>query len=161
MGYLNRSALISEDGLYRYHLTRTWGDGDRAVFIMLNPSTADGLTDDATIRRCIGYAKAWQLGGIEVVNLYAYRATHPEDLWTVDDPVGPDNDRWLWSAGASGYRLIAAWGDHAKPERVAQVRAMPGLDNLTCLRTTRQGAPAHPLRLRADLTPVRWPAAPQ
>jgi len=157
MGYLNRSAIISEDGLYRYHLSRTWGDDERAVFIMLNPSTADGFTDDATIRRCIAFAKAWKLDGIEVVNLYAYRATHPQELWTVNDPVGPDNDRWLRSAGTSGYPLIAAWGNHARQDRVSQVLAMPGFEKLTCLKTTRSAAPAHPLRLSADLTPVPWP----
>lgn len=63
-----RDAQISSDGLYRYSLTRHWGtpneSSDPLVFLMLNPSTADGLRDDPTIRRCIGFAKREENNGI-------------------------------------------------------------------------------------------------
>lgn len=156
---VNRSAVLSADGRHRYHLTRTWGDGDRAVFVMLNPSTADAYSDDPTIRRCIGYARAWGLDGIEVVNLYGLRATNPADLWRTDDPVGPENDRWLAAAGLSPYALIAAWGVHARQDRVEAVISLPGYERLTCLNVTQDGAPAHPLYqpTMASLRP--WPDA--
>jgi hypothetical protein len=157
MSYLNKSVMLSEDGRYRYHLTRTWDDGDRAVFVMLNPSTADAYEDDPTIRRCIGYARRWGLAGIEVVNLYAYRATNPAELWEVDDPVGPENDLWLRAVGSSGFPLVAAWGANAQPRRVQRVLGLPGFDRLTCLRTTQAGHPGHPLYLPKELTPVAWP----
>lgn len=155
-----RSARISADGLYRYRLTRAWGDGEIAVFVMLNPSTADAAIDDPTIRRCIGFAKTWGMAGIEVVNLYAYRATNPAELWGADDPVGPDNDEFLTTAAfARPGPLVAAWGVNAKPPRVMEVLSLPGFDRLQCLGTTKDGYPRHPLYVRGDTRPQAWPAA--
>ncbi|MFO6262918.1 DUF1643 domain-containing protein [Pseudomonas aeruginosa] len=48
------SAIISECGQYRYLLTRPGdclADKGTAVFLMLNPSTADAALDDPTIQR--------------------------------------------------------------------------------------------------------------
>lgn len=123
---------------------------------MLNPSTADESSDDPTLRRCIGFARQWGLGGLHVVNLYAFRATQPADLWTAADPVGPENNRYLEDAAASDEVLVAAWGVHAKQARVAEVLSIPGFDRLTCLRTTKGGAPSHPLYLPKELSPAPW-----
>jgi hypothetical protein len=125
---------------------------------MLNPSTADANIDDQTICACMRYAKLWGFGGLEVVNLYAFRATDPSQLWKADDPIGPDNEQWLTRAGMSGKPLVAAWGGNARPNRVCQVLAIPGFDQLTCLRVTKMGTPHHPLYLPKELTPVPWPA---
>lgn len=153
-------ALISDDGWYRYWLTRRWNTGSVATFVMLNPSTADASLDDPTIRRCIGFAKAWGCGALSVVNLYAFRSTDPKGLWIAEDPVGPDNDDHLSAAalGAaiSGWPLVAAWGANAKPDRVSHVLALPGMDALTALGTTKDGAPRHPLYLRADAVRMPW-----
>jgi len=127
---------------------------------MLNPSTADERTDDPTLRRCIGFARHWGLGGLRVVNLYALRATKPAELWRVADAVGPENDRYLAEAAAGDDLLIAAWGVHAKPERIRQVLALPGFSRLSYLQLTKDGAPRHPLYLCGELSPVRWGAAP-
>lgn len=106
----SRGALISECGLYRYRLWRRWGIGPHATWIMLNPSTADADLDDPTIRRCIGFARAWGFSAIEVVNLFALRATNPRELGRSADPIGPDNDRHLSEAGRAAELRIAAWG---------------------------------------------------
>lgn len=157
------TARISDDGLYRYTLGRWWSsdpDPRTAVFVMLNPSTADATQDDNTIRRCVGFAKTLGCGALHVVNLYAYRATKPTDLWRADDPVGPENDTVLTEAGLSAKRaespLIAAWGAHAKPDRVAEVCALPGFDRLTALGVTMAGAPRHPLYLPATARLEAW-----
>ncbi|MGH3977119.1 MAG: DUF1643 domain-containing protein, partial [Pseudonocardiaceae bacterium] len=125
-GIPTSDAVLSGCGRYRYQLTRTWDPGQqRATFIMLNPSTADAADDDPTIRRCTSYARSWGLGGLMVVNLYAYRATDPADLWKVDDPVGPDNDDHLRAVLAAatdvGAPVVAAWGANARLDRVAEV----------------------------------------
>jgi hypothetical protein len=89
------SADISPCGRYRYTLHRTWGASERprgAVFVMLNPSTADAEKSDATVRKCIGFAQRWGLDGISIVNLFAFRSRHPGDLALQADPVGPLND---------------------------------------------------------------------
>lgn len=157
-------AAISPDGQYRYVLHRRWGVGPIATFIMLNPSTADGRTDDPTIRRCVGYARRFGCAALTVLNLYAYRATNPRRLRTVADPIGPLNDDHLTRdariAASAGLPLVAAWGAHADPARVAAVLALPGMGALQALGVTKQGAPRHPLYLPADAQLSPWPAIP-
>lgn len=166
LGLPKSYARVSDDGLYRYTLGRRW-DPDlhngAAVFVMLNPSTADAEQDDPTIQRCISFAKTLGCGGLHVVNLYAYRATKPADLWLADDPVGPENDDILrgtfQSARDDGRPVIAAWGANAKSDRVAKVLSLSGAHRLTALGVTKDGQPRHPLYLRGDATPEPWSAS--
>ena len=83
----NKTATFSECRKYRYTLWRRW-DGlfasGYAMFIGLNPSTADETNDDPTIRRCIGYARDWGYGGLCMTNLFAFRATLPKNMKAVD-----------------------------------------------------------------------------
>lgn len=153
------SAVICPYGTYRYRLERTWdASTPSATFVMLNPSTADATTDDPTIRRCIGFARAWGHGGLVVVNLYAYRATDPAELRRVADPVGPDNDQHLQKAFAQaaqvGGPVVAAWGTKARPDRVREVAGMA--ESFVALRVTKDGHPGHPLYVSATATPVPW-----
>ena len=93
------TAILSPCGRYRYRLERDLGAigamRGSVAFVMLNPSTADATTGDPTIRRCIGYARAWSYAKLIVGNAYAWRSTDPAGLWTADDPVGPENDQHL------------------------------------------------------------------
>jgi hypothetical protein len=66
-----------------------------ALFIGLNPSTADEKEDDPTIKRCINYSKKWGYGGLCMVNLFAFRATDPSDLKAFHEPIGLENDKWI------------------------------------------------------------------
>ncbi|MCX4232077.1 DUF1643 domain-containing protein [Streptomyces ortus] len=154
------SAILSDCDRYRYLLGREWADGPTAVFVMLNPSTADALRDDPTIRRCIGYARSWGCGALMVANLYAWRATDPNELWCAADPVGPDNDAHLYAAATiaaeSKGPLVGAWGVNARLDRIAAVLALPGMDRLTALAVTKAGQPRHPLYLPSALTPQPW-----
>lgn len=160
---ITRTADISDDGLYRYSLTRSWGANPWATFIMLNPSTADGTEDDPTIRRCLGFARSWGLDGITVVNLFAYRATDPDDLAAAHkagvDVVGPENRTSILACTqlASGP-IVAAWGagPAALRQLIAQrVRTLPS--GLQCLALTKAGGPRHPLYLPATATLTPWP----
>jgi hypothetical protein len=128
---------------------------------MLNPSIADGTLDDLTIRKCVGFAKAWGLGSLVVVNLYALVSTNPDGLWLVDDPIGPENDDALRRAAVQNLHgpLVAAWGVHARPERIEQVLAFPGMDRLLSLGVTKAGAPRHPSRLAYATRLDTWPVA--
>lgn len=158
---VRRFAQISDDGLYRYSLGREWGRGGPVVtFVMLNPSTADAELDDPTIRRCVGFTRSLGYSGMRVVNLYAFRATKPTDLWKAADPVGPRNDDYLTTAGQrvqrEGGMLVAAWGVNARPDRVAAVQDLPGWGNLHALGVSKDGSPRHPLYLPGDSQPVPW-----
>jgi hypothetical protein len=151
---MKRGAEFSPCRRYRYALMRSWQPGTGcAMFVGLNPSTADETEDDPTIRRCIAFARAWGYGGLLMTNLFAYRATQPADMLAQDDPVGPENDRYLKEGAAASGVVVAAWGTNgAHRGRDAQVRAM--LPGLHYLRLTKEGHPGHPLYLPASLRPA-------
>lgn len=156
---MKSDATISPCGKYRYRLSRVWGEGpERRVFVMLNPSTADAEHDDPTIRRCIAFAQAWGDSGLEVVNLFALRATDPRELKKAGaiHAIGPENDAHLLAATAmAGDRwVIAAWGTggtlYGRDKQVRRLLA----GRLAYLRLTKDGHPAHPLRLPKHLEPA-------
>jgi hypothetical protein len=156
---MRRSAVIDSTGAYRYRLDRAWGHGgERLVFIMLNPSIADGLQDDPTIRRCIGFAQREGYSGLVVVNLFGLRATIPAELGTVEDPVGTDNYQHISTASETG-KVVVAWGSHPfagkQASKVAWALSLGGR-TLWCLGTTKAGAPRHPLYVRGDQPLIPW-----
>lgn len=153
---MQSGADISPCGLYRYDLWRRWSQiGGVVMFVGLNPSTADATLDDPTIRRCIGFARAWGFGGLVMTNLFAWRATDPRDMRAAARPVGPRNDDALRYHYEHSSCAVAAWGAHGTHlGRDAAVRAM--LPRLHYLRLTKDGHPGHPLYLPANLRPVEW-----
>jgi hypothetical protein len=158
------SASISACGRYRYWLERRWSAATPAVFVMLNPSTADAQLDDPTIRRCTGFAKREGHGGLVVVNLFGWRSSDPRQLILADDPVGPGNTRAIGEALLMGAmtsgRVICAWGSNKMAEPQAETLRRRAADfnvNLMCLARTKSGAPKHPLYIAGDapLIPYR------
>ena len=151
-----RDANFSRCRHYRYALWRRWGEGDDfALLVGLNPSTADHRQDDPTIRRCIGFARDWGYSGLCVANLFAWRATYPEDLFNSDDPVGPKNDAWLRKLARQASLVVAAWGNHGRHQQRSR-QVVPMLGPLHYLRLNHSGEPAHPLYLPRTLTPLPW-----
>lgn len=147
--YLESSADISECGLYRYWLSRRLSYGERTVlFVGLNPSTADATQDDPTIRRCVGFSRAWGFDWLLVGNLYALRSTDPQTLQTADEPFGAKNQNALkWMVSRADV-IVAAWGSrrlHCFAETMA--RWILSLERTRCLGQTKSGAPRHPLYL--------------
>lgn len=159
---VEKSAVLSEDGVYRYLLTRRWGPGKAVMFTMLNPSTADASVDDPTIRRCMGFARAWGYDSLIVWNLYAYRATNPVELDTALDPVGPDNNNYLWQAIEDSALVVAAWG--AKPNRgryqfrTASILAGFHDVDVYCLGWCKNDEPRHPLYVKGTQRPELYKA---
>lgn len=155
--FLERDAVISDCGEYRYLLRRTWDHAKpRCLYVMLNPSTADAEIDDATIRSCIRLAKGLQFGSFEVVNLFAYRSTDPDGLMKAEDPVGPRNDVSIEAAVSRCDIAVCAWGAHPFADRRAsQVRSMLRANRpaIFCLGKTKAGAPKHPLYIKSG-TPL-------
>jgi hypothetical protein len=146
------AAVLSEDGKYRYLLTRIWDRKRKPmVVVMLNPSTADAFVDDPTIRRLAGpngFARRHRAGGIVVVNLFALRSTDPRALLHHDDPVGRYNDAFIRQASDMAGTVVCAWGaagiqDDRGPRVVKALKArrVP----LVCLGMTSTGQPRHPL----------------
>jgi len=160
--HIERSAEISDCGMYRWWLRRTWqvvnGKGT-CCFIMLNPSTADGNVDDPTIRRCIGFAKTWGYGTLMVRNLFPWRATDPAVLRGKTKSMitgGHRGDIELMSAMSSDL-VVAAWGADVPGFRDIDAKAIFRKHPekvIHCLGTTKHGCPRHPLYVRADQLPL-------
>lgn len=142
---------------YRYGLERRWGAGGTVLFVMLNPSTADALRNDPTIERCERRARAMGFGVLRVANLFAYRATRPEDLRRAPEPVGPGTDALLdtWSAAAD--LVVAGWGVHGGHDGRAQAVAARLPAATTHLGLTMAGHPRHPLYVSYAVGPTPWP----
>lgn len=158
---MNHTADVSECGLFRYSLTREWFPALPPLgFVMLNPSTADAIADDPTIRRCVGFARQYGYGGIRVVNLFAFRATDPRALAAAARPVGSRNDEAIERAAfeviARNGHMVAAWGAHARgaaqPRADYVVELCERIAPLYCLRKLHDGVPAHPLMLPYSCT---------
>lgn len=166
------TAVMSTCGLYRLRLDRDIDmlGGPTIGFCLHNPSTADAERDDPTSRRGVSFAKAWGGSRLVFVNPWAGRATKPADLWRMDDPVGPDNDRYIREVAIecahTGGFMVAAWGAVCPPrhlraevdKRIANVTALIrdcGCD-LRALGVTADGSPRHPLYVRAETVPAEW-----
>jgi hypothetical protein len=101
------------EGVYRYLLWRTCDAAlPRALWILLNPSMADDRIDYLTLRRCKGFSASWRFGGLEIVNLFAFRTSYPRDLYQATDPVGASNDQHIIAAAKRATCIILAWGAH-------------------------------------------------
>ena len=153
-------AVYSPCGQWRYLLWRM--ESRRAAMIgmgLLNPSTADHLRDDPTIRQCRMRARRAGAKGVLVWNLFAFRATKPADLKRADDPVGPDNDEAIALAVEATRRTVLAWGIHGA-HRGRDREVLAQLAGATCgfwiLGQTDNGHPRHPLYLPTETRLRRW-----
>ena len=155
-------AIYSDCECYRYALTRVWqADGAKALFVMLNPSTATEVQNDPTVERCERRARALGFGAFRVCNIFAWRETDPKKMRAAADPVGPDNDAAILDGCIWADRIICAWGAHgahldrgSAVERLMRAQPKP----LYALGLTRQGHPRHPLYIGYSTAPEPWSA---
>jgi hypothetical protein len=146
-------AIFDLNGIYRYSLWRAWSAYyPRIAFVLLNPSTADEQRNDPTIRRCIGFARAWEFGSVEVVNLFAYRATDYRELFKVNDPIGEENNRFLLQAVERCSTIVLGWGNRGTfLNRDRQfIQVLTGRNDVYCLGITKDGQPRHPLYMKGN-----------
>ncbi|MBT8456406.1 MAG: DUF1643 domain-containing protein [Rhodobacteraceae bacterium] len=153
-------AIYSPCERYRYHLSRVWNSGgSRALFVMLNPSTATERQNDPTVERCERRARALGFGAFRVCNIFAWRDTDPRQMRRADDPVGPANDAAITDGCDWADTIICAWGTHGEhldrgPAVEALMRAT-GRD-LYHLGLTKAGHPKHPLYIAYSAQPQLW-----
>jgi hypothetical protein len=158
------AAIISSCELYRYRLERAGPGAGQTTVIMVNPSTADAVENDATIRKLLGFGRRYGWGKIVVGNLFAYRATDVRELGKPADPVGPDNDRHLLDMVREADRLVVAWGPVAKQpkhlrKRFARLLEMASLASrqpMSIGAPAKDGHPCHPLMLPYERTLQPW-----
>lgn len=153
-------ANISPCGKYRWSLWRRFREtGKKILWLMLNPSTADHVDDDATIRRLIGFSKREGAALMVVCNLFAYRTTYPkelkESLKTQDDLPFETNFAHIQTQIDMADMCIVAWGNGGDIQDMARKLygrlRVSSADKVRfmCLGVTKSGQPKHPLRLSA------------
>jgi hypothetical protein len=152
-------ALYSPDQRYRYALTRDWAAGSRALFVMLNPSTATEVQNDPTVERCERRARALGHGGFAVANIFAFRATDPRVMRAEEDPVGPANDATILDLASRYDTILCAWGSHGA--HLGRGHAVEALlrgtgKALHHLGLTQDGQPRHPLYIGYAVQPMAW-----
>ncbi len=150
-GGVRSFAIFSDCERYRYVLRRVLDDNkNRVVFIGLNPSTADEVKNDPTVSRMISFSKSLSFGSVSVCNLFAFRATRPSNLKKAEDPIGKDNDKFIFSEIKNADKVIACWGNHGKFLNRSN-DFLKNLDNFNHFGFTKIGEPRHILYLKKDI----------
>jgi hypothetical protein len=154
-------AEFSECGRHRHWLSRRWTERwvSYALWIGMNPSTAEANVDDPTIRREITFTRSWGLGGYIKCNVMDYRATLPKRLLEPGVvPSSPLNIPTILRFAPQADRIIVCYGVlplclQPYAEDVVQLLEGAGHE-LWCLGHSRDGRfPRHPLYLKSD-TPL-------
>lgn len=142
--------------LWRWSRVKSTTVGVSALlFVMLNPSTADGSVDDPTIRRCRSFQERYGYDLLLVANLFELRATDPRDLARATVPRNTEGaDRNLVQLASVSDRVIVGWGDQGRryPQRCAEVLKLltSVRGGVYCLGQSKHGYPRHPLMVRSD-----------
>jgi hypothetical protein len=166
-GYVSVGASLSADRVYRYLLWREWESAPkRILWIMLNPSTADEMVLDPTLRRVEGFSRSWGFGGFLVCNLFALRSTQPAALKNHPRPIGERidgfevNDDEIRRQADRVNDIVCAWGSHKMvPARAVAIERLLSGHRLSHLGRNADGEPKHPLYLPASTTRYSWVAA--
>lgn len=170
----SKDSIFSPDRLYRYSLWRHFrqpsnGQADListepaedrvCVFIGLNPSTADEVVDDNTLRRCRDFAKRWGYTSLCMVNLFGLRATEPKVMMNHPEPVGGSNMSVFLQIAKEASLVVAAWGNdggHLDQDMAVKKLMADHKIPLYHLGLTQKGFPFHPLYRKADCLPINW-----
>jgi hypothetical protein len=142
--------------ILRHDIDPLLSDGAYAMFVGLNPSTADENNLDPTLRRIRSFTTREGLGSFVMANLFAFRATNPKVMKAHPSPIGIENDGWIKRFASEAQFIVCAWGSHGDlekrdehVERLLKETRKP----LYCFGRTASGKPLHPLYLRDD-TPL-------
>jgi hypothetical protein len=153
---MNYSAIISDDKIYRLQLERELLPFRSIVasVLMVNPSTADGIDTDQTIRKLDGFGFRLGWSKYIVANKFAFRAKFIRDVGYSADPIGPNNDAYIYDAILRSDITVVAWGTLGKlPDNLQNrwrdiVEIASNMNRpLYCLEYCMDGQPKHPVML--------------
>lgn len=158
---IRRDAVFSADQLHRFELSRIWNrDKGLALFIGLNPSKAGKDFDDMTVRKGIGFAHRWGLGGTMHGNAFSRISTDPKFLANCVDAYRSENWDHLMAMAARARVIVYAWGSFPQFEsQFAKVRALIDKSAPKCLGLTADGFPKHISRIAYSTPLVEWSSA--
>jgi hypothetical protein len=147
--------------LHRLALWRVWAPGPVMAVVGLNPSTADGREDDATIRRCRLFAQREGCGALAMVNLYTLVSTDPKGLR--EPRIRKDLDDYPTLRGRILSRadvVVFAWGRGGADFSEGRLHMEVDRTKVKVFGFNADRTPVHPLYQRADcpLVPY-WPSS--
>lgn len=163
--FVYKAAQFSEGKAYRYSLLRSKFEEQGLVslcFVLLNPSTADAVQDDPTIRRCAGFAERFGYRAFVVVNRFAYRATDPDVLRScirqagIPSTEGEDNQTWVSRYVSQSRRTIVGWGNFGYVQPWVTDLLNQHHKKVYHFGLTGRGQPKHPLYLPKDAELYPW-----
>ena len=138
-------AKFTDDKKYRFALWRIWDeDKPKAMFIGLNPSIANEVKDDATIKKIKKICKYNGLGGFYMLNLYSFVTAYPEKLkgnWEIMDGI---NNKHLLNYSETSKMIVFCWGNFKEAQEKAY-ELKHAFSNAYCLKQNKNGSPKHPL----------------
>lgn len=163
-----RRALFSRDKVHRLRLDRTVGIElphmpRRVVFVGVNPSKADHIDDDHTVRKLAGFCQLWGYSDFTVINVFSRVATKVKELskpgLVAMSPRARDH---FVQACTEADLLVPMWGSrnklprslHADVDWTAQFLRSSYSNRLMVFGMTESGDPKHPLMLPYT-TPLR------
>ena len=164
---MNKEAIISDCGKYRYLLIRVW-DGSLPLigYIGLNPSTADENVNDATINRLITFTKSFGFGGFYVGNLVPIRTKSPKVLKQALSKYSQqelssmfqENLAYLIVMRSRISFFVFCWGGNDFWEIIAAKKFVENKfdKNCMCFGLTKKGHPKHPLYLKGTTQLVNY-----
>jgi hypothetical protein len=161
---VTRRVVFSECGLYRYLLEHDFGGTGPVISLgMVNPSKANGSTNDPTMTRVDGFAVRLGASKVKVWNKYALIDKDVKALRSAVDPVGPENDAYIAQAIRDADIHIVAWGPLSKLPKALRGRWASVVDVLhqagakpMCWGTALDGQPRHPLMLAYATHLIPW-----
>ena len=145
-------AVMDSDRRHRFLLWRFWDERPRMLFIGLNPSTANELTDDPTVRRLSNFAQKWGYGGLYACNLYSYVTPYPKELLP-EVSLHAANRPAIQMALKLAVLVVCGWGDGIEKVSHGKLHVQTvceWLEAPMCFGLTASGNPRHPLYLNEE-----------
>jgi hypothetical protein len=151
---LESNAAFTDCGKHRIWLYRIWDKNKPLImFIGLNPSTANSITNDPTIRRVMSMAKSWNYGGVYMMNLFTFISTDPKKLNIKEGNIFAA-DMWLEAIGNKCDKVVFAWGNFNVLGRDKQVKEM--FPDAFALHINMNGSPKHPLYVKSNTELIKY-----
>ena len=147
-------AVLDHDRRHRFLLWRFWNDKPRMLFVGLNPSTANELQDDPTVRRLCAFAKTWGYGGIYVCNVFSQITPNPKELLPETATHAADSHAIQMAIDLTDL-AVCGWGDGIEKAPYGRARAnniRTYIKTPMCFGLTGKGNPKHPLYLPYEAT---------
>lgn len=143
---IKAGADFSHNRKHRFSLWRIWDESmPLALFIGLNPSTANEAEADPTIRSVTRIARHNGYGGFYMMNCWSFVSSDPDLLET--NPMADEQNSILLSLIAGKCKdVVFAWGNFKIVRQQGRDAELVELfPNALCLKQNKNGSPMHPL----------------